>query len=198
MRGAEVTEGRRACGHGVACRRGPKTAIVGSVPEVAVVEAVKEIRTIVEKIISGGQTGSDRAALDFAIAHGIPHAGWCPAGRKAEDGVIHSRYALDETPSANYAQRTAWNVRDSKGTAIFTIRRTLTGGAKTTAEYAAQYGRPWIHLSKAATVDPALALRDFLVRNRVTVLNVGGSRASKEPRVAAFVHDVLSLVFKAA
>ena len=163
-----------------------------------VVEAMKKIKIVVEKIISGGQTGADRAALDFAIEHGIRHAGWCPKGRIAEDGVIHSRYALGETPSANYVQRTAWNVRDSKGTAVFTIRQTLTGGSKATGEFAAGYGRPWIHLSKEATADPVTALRDFLVQNKVTVLNVAGSRASKEPQVAAFVQDVLSQVFKPA
>ncbi len=63
------------------------------------------------KIVSGGQTGADRAALDFAIAHGIPQGGWCPKGRKAEDGPIPDRYQLKETPSDNYAQRTEWNVR---------------------------------------------------------------------------------------
>ena len=60
----------------------------------------------VPRIISGGQSGADRAPLDFAIAHGIPHGGWCPNGTKAEDGVIDGRYAFDETPSDNYAQRT--------------------------------------------------------------------------------------------
>jgi len=94
---------------------GPKLATVSGVVEVGAVEVVKETRTIVQEIISGGQTGADRAGLDLAIAHGIRHAGWCPKGRIAEDGVIHSRYALDETPSVNYVQRTAWNVRDSRG-----------------------------------------------------------------------------------
>ena len=146
----------------------------------------------ITKIVSGGQTGADRAGLDFAITHGIACGGWCPRGRKAEDGVIDGRYALDETPSENYVQRTAWNVRDSKGTAIFTIRRSLTGGSKKTAELATTYGRPWIHLSKRATVNTAEALRGFLARNKVKVLNVAGSRASKERDVAAFVHEVLT------
>ena len=66
---------------------------------------------MVEKIISGGQTGADRAALDFALAHGIPHGGWCPRRRLAEDGALEERYELQETPEDDYAQRTEWNVR---------------------------------------------------------------------------------------
>ena len=74
-----------------------------------------------KKIISGGQTGVDRAALDFAIEHDIPYGGWCPKGRKAEDGPIGSRYLLKETPTSTYPQRTEWNVRDSDGTVIFSL-----------------------------------------------------------------------------
>lgn len=70
------------------------------------------------KIVSGGQTGVDRAALDVALELGLPCGGWCPKGRKAEDGVIHSRYPLKETPSEEYNERTTWNVRDSDGTLI--------------------------------------------------------------------------------
>ncbi|MCB1984487.1 MAG: hypothetical protein KDF49_03580, partial [Nitrosomonas sp.] len=66
-----------------------------------------------KKIMSGGQTGADRAALDWAIAHNVSHGGWCPAGRRAEDGVIPSHYDLQETDSKEYKQRTKWNVRDS-------------------------------------------------------------------------------------
>ncbi len=75
----------------------------------------------VPKIMSGGQTGADRAALDFAIGHGIKHGGWCPKGRRAEDGAIDARYQLKETPSANFVQRTEWNTRDSDGTVVFSI-----------------------------------------------------------------------------
>ncbi|MGI8605082.1 MAG: YpsA SLOG family protein [Verrucomicrobiales bacterium] len=66
------------------------------------------------RIISGGQTGADRAALDWAIANGVPHGGWCPKGRLAEDGPIPDRYQLTETPTANYLQRNEWNVRDKR------------------------------------------------------------------------------------
>ena len=84
-------------------------------------------------IVSGGQTGADRAGLDFAIENGIPHGGWCPNGRKAIDGPIDEKYQLEETPSSNYPQRTEWNARDSDATVIFTLSGTLTGGSKLTA-----------------------------------------------------------------
>jgi hypothetical protein len=84
---------------------------------------------LILKIISGGQTGADRAALDFAIKHRISHGGWCPKGRRSEDGTIPSQYQLQETPSTNYLQRTEWNVRDSDGTVIFSISEHLTGGS---------------------------------------------------------------------
>jgi hypothetical protein len=91
---------------------------------------------LIDKIVSGGQTGADRAALDFAVAHGIPHGGWCPKGRKAEDGTIDQRYQMNETPSADYGQRTEWNVRDSDGALVFSISATLTGGSRKTLELA--------------------------------------------------------------
>jgi hypothetical protein len=131
-----------------------------------------------ERIISGGRTGADRAALDFALAHGIPHGGWCPKGRRAEDGVIPDRYELRETPSREYRERTEWNVRDSDATVIFSVGRELTGGSKLTAECAAKHGKPSLHLAKAAQGDPAGRLREFLSAHAVKVLNVAGSRAS--------------------
>jgi hypothetical protein len=73
------------------------------------------------KIVSGGQTGADRAALDWALAHNVPCGGWCPKGRKSEDGPIDPKYLLKETPLAAYLQRTEWNVRDSDATVLFSI-----------------------------------------------------------------------------
>ena len=134
---------------------------------------------MLKKIVSGGQTGADRAALDFAIANNIPHGGWCPRGRLAEDGVIDARYRLTETPSSNYTERTEWNVRDSQATVIFSIRLRLTGGSKKTAQFARQYGKPWLHLSVAREgKNAAKSLAAFLTKHRVTVLNVAGPRGS--------------------
>jgi hypothetical protein len=147
---------------------------------------------VLQKIISGGQTGADRAALDFAIARSIPHGGWCPRGRLAEDGPIPALYQLSETPTADYAQRTEWNVRDSDGTVIFSIAPALAGGSKHTAEMARQHRKPCLHLSRER--DGAAAARmllDFLAGQKISVLNVAGPRRSEEPEVAGFTRETL-------
>ena len=144
------------------------------------------------KLVSGGQTGADRAALDFAIEHKIPHGGWCPAGRLAEDGPIPLRYQLTETPSSACAQRTEWNVRDSDGTVVFSIEPVLTGGSKETIEFATKYGKPVLHLYRSGeSASPGLELLRFIRDNHIKTLNVAGPRASEEPEVAAFVREVL-------
>ena len=148
-------------------------------------------------IISGGQTGADRAALDWAIANDVPHGGWCPQRRRAEDGPLSAQYRLQETPTANYLQRTEWNIRDSDATVIFSIAPKLTGGSLKTAALAKKHGKPMLHLSAAAPDPHANALREFITANRIQRLNVAGPRASKEPEVAAFVRNVLDQAFEA-
>jgi hypothetical protein len=143
----------------------------------------------VEKIVSGGQTGADRAALDWALARGVPCGGWCPKGRRAEDGVIDARYPLTETPSADYAQRTEWNVRDADATVIVSLAPVLSGGSRLTQELAERLGKPCLHLHSG--VDAPALLADFLRRHRVRVLNVAGPRASNEPGVYRYVQQVL-------
>jgi hypothetical protein len=96
---------------------------------------------MIAKIISGGQTGVDRAALDFAWEDSPPCGGWCPAARKAEDGPIPSRYPLTETPAAEYAQRTEWNVRDSDATLVL-LRGAPSGGTAVSIELARRHGKP--------------------------------------------------------
>lgn len=83
----------------------------------------------IAKIISGGQTGADRAALDWAIRNSVPHGGWCPRNRKAEDGRIPDGYVLKQTPSFGYSERTKWNVCDSDGTVVFTMSDNMTGAS---------------------------------------------------------------------
>jgi Circularly permutated YpsA SLOG family len=147
---------------------------------------------MLSKIISGGQTGADRAALDWAIGRGISHGGWCPKGRKAEDGTIDHRYNLVETPSEDYSQRTEWNVRDSDGTAVFSIRRELQGGSLLTAELASQYNKPMIHLRREdERTNHAQELRSFIKEFGISVLNVAGPRESDEPGVYRFAARVL-------
>ena len=150
-----------------------------------------------EKLVSGGQTGADRAALDVAIRHGFPHGGWCPKGRKAEDGPLGGQYNLVETPSGNYLQRTEWNARDSDGTAIFTIARELTGGSLRTAKFAQKHGKPWIHISANVIGyrDPALLLQQFVAENGIQVLNVAGPRASKESGVWQYAYRTIEDAF---
>jgi hypothetical protein len=148
-------------------------------------------------IISGGQTGADRAALDFAIDHGLPHDGWCPRGRLAEDGPLDERYQLRETPSRRYAERTEWNVRDSDATVVFSLKPKVSGGTALTVAMAERLGKPCLHLARGpAVVDgtiqiAASELRQFIDAHQVIRLNVAGPRASQEPEIAEFVQDVL-------
>ena len=146
------------------------------------------------KIVSGGQTGADRAALDWALSHNLPCGGWCPKGRKAEDGTIDPKYPRKESPSASYLQRTEWNVRDSDATVLFSIGPSLSGGSKKTVEFARKHNKPCLHLH-ARLQDAAQRLRAFLEDNVVETLNVAGPRASKEPNVAEFVIETFERVF---
>jgi hypothetical protein len=145
------------------------------------------------KIISGGQTGVDRAALEWAVANSVPHGGWCPKGRKAEDGVIPMQFDLEETRSSNYLVRTRRNVRESDGTVIFSRGKALKGGTAETARFARAEGKPLLRLVSSLGVKEASArLGEFLEGHRVAVLNVAGPRATEERGVGRFVKAVLS------
>jgi hypothetical protein len=150
------------------------------------------LMAILKKIVSGAQTGADTAALSFALRHGFPHGGWCPRGRRREDGVIPKRFKLEETPSRGYLQRTRWNIRDSDGTVIFSIAPRLKGGSKKTTQFARQQGKPRLHLAaQQSGADHAAALRQFIRQHRIRVLNVAGPRKSQEPAVGRFVARVM-------
>jgi len=137
----------------------------------------------IDCIISGGQTGVDRAALDFAMARGIDHGGWCPAGARAADGVIDARYRLRETASGGYRQRTRLNVQDSDGTLIL-YRQSLEGGSRLTRDFAVRLGKPLLLFDLACPwMDQGREWRAWLARERVCRLNVAGPSEGRCPGI---------------
>ncbi len=152
---------------------------------------------MIEKLISGGQTGADIAALDVALEHDFPHGGWCPKGRRSLEGPIPARYNLSETPSESYLQRTEWNVRDSDATVVFTLAAEATGGSLKTIGFAKKHRKPCLHLSKESgrQFDPARQLLEFAEEHEIKRLNVAGSRESKEPGIHDWVVQVLEAAF---
>ena len=133
------------------------------------------------KIVSGGQTGVDRAALDVALEMGIDRGGWCPAGRRAEDGPIDARYPLRETPSTDPAERTAWNVRDADGTLLLTTSAESPGTALA-RDVARRLGKP-VYTVHGGSPQDVGAFRRWLQIYRVQTLNVAGPRESESPGI---------------
>ncbi len=134
---------------------------------------------MLRKLLSGGQTGVDRAALDVALELGISCGGWCPRGRKAEDGPLPARYPLTETATEDYECRTEWNVRDADGTLIL-AQGPLRGGTALTAELTGRYARPLLVIDLAQP-PPCAAVEQWLEQHRIGVLNVAGPRESGQP-----------------
>ncbi len=148
------------------------------------------------RIVSGGQTGVDRAALDVAQELGIPCGGWCPRGRRAEDGPIPDRYPLRETSTKEYPQRTEANVRDSEATLILT-RGKPDRGTALTAKLAHRHRRPLFVVDLACpAADEVQKVRAWLAQHGIAVLNVAGSRESSADGIyeqaAAFLREVLA------
>lgn len=152
----------------------------------------------VTRIISGGQTGADRGGLDAAIDLGIPHGGWCPKGRRAEDGAIPKKYQLEETPSPEYVERTEQNVVSSQGTVVFTFGPPSAGSALT-IHLADKHRKPVVHfdLKKVAADEAARRLRAWIEENGVSILNVAGSRESIAAGLEKLVHRILAAAFGA-
>ena len=144
-------------------------------------------------IISGGQTGVDRAALDFAIARQIPHGGWCPAGRRAADGVLDARYQLLETESIGYRQRTKHNVRDADATLII-YRGRLEGGSLLTRDLATGHGKPLLLCDLHAPTEELLAAwQDWLLSHPVAILNIAGPSEARNPGIYLQASALLEL-----
>lgn len=151
------------------------------------------------RIVSGGQSGVDRAALDAALAIGLPIGGWCPAGRWAEDGPIDARYPLLETASDDPAERTRLNIRDSDATLILAPGGRADGipdGTALTEAEAPRLGRPFLTLDPSPdTLETAV---DWLARYAVHTLNVGGPRESSVPGIYARAYAFLTQLFSRA
>jgi hypothetical protein len=150
----------------------------------------------ITKIISGGQTGADRGALDAAIKLGIPHGGWVPAGRKTEAGPLPEEYRLIEMLSSSYSERTKQNVIESDGTLILSHGK-LTGGSALTKEYAAGLMRPCLHidLDTVAVFQAALTIKNWIRENDLKILNVAGPRASEDPKIYEAAIAIIESVY---
>ena len=146
-------------------------------------------------IVSGGQTGADRAALDFAIGNGYTHGGWAPKGRHAEDGVIPARYQLTPLIDGGYRQRTRRNVQDSDGTLIANAGE-LEGGTLATQVFAQRSGKPCLVVPVDCGVlgDHASSVLTWLREHDIQVLNVAGPREGKRPGIHALTLALLEAV----
>lgn len=152
-------------------------------------------RGVPDRIISGGQTGADRAALDVAIQLNIPHGGWCPRGRRAEDGPLDERYQLRETASRNYAVRTERNVVASDATLIVSALP-LSGGTKLTRDLAERHGKPLLVIDTAApTLENAAAIRQWITTQALSTVNVAGPRESTQHGIYDAVLKVLQIAW---
>ena len=151
---------------------------------------------MIKKVISGGQTGADQAALDIAIKLDIPHGGWVPKGRLTEDGPLPDKYRMQEMSTPSYPERTEKNVTDSDGTLIFSHGE-LSGGSRLTQELAGKHGRPCLHinLNTISAFHAAYKIKSWVIENHIEVLNVAGSRLSSDPNIYQAVVDILEAFF---
>jgi hypothetical protein len=147
------------------------------------------------RLVSGGQTGVDRAALDVALALEIPCGGWCPRGRLAEDGRIDLRYPLQETDGADTAQRTRLNVMESDASLVITLGSARGGSALTIAE-ADRHRKPCLVLDLLVREAPVTEVLDWLTLVRPVQLNIAGSRESEAPGIYRRTRALLELVWR--
>ena len=151
--------------------------------------------TQISKIVSGGQTGVDRGALDFAIAHGIAHGGFCPKGRRSESGRIPDLYNLTECSSPDYVMRTALNVQHSDGTLIITRGRPK-GGTRKTVDFCIKLRKPMFIVDLRDKLKPP-EFATWVREHKVRTLNVAGPRESKQSGICKQTAQILSELFAA-
>jgi len=154
---------------------------------------------MLEKIISGGQTGAERAALDFAIEFDISHGGWISKDREAEDGVLPDKYQLREMPPGSYPKHSERNVVDADGTLILSHGK-LSGRSSLSAKIAEKHHRPWLHINFAKTngFEAARAINTWITENEIETLNIAGLRASKDPKIYDATYKALAAAFHLA
>lgn len=163
------------------------------------IQALMHVVRFCDHITSGGQTGADRAALDFAIDHGYTHGGWAPSGREAEDGVIPLKYQLTELADGGYRQRNKRNVQDSDGTLIVNLGE-LDGGTLTTQGFAQRLGKPYLlaPLDAGTLQETATVVLGWIRQHTISRLNIAGPRESKRPGIYRMTYELLELVDSAA
>ena len=148
-----------------------------------------------QHIVSGGQTGADRGALEFAIKHGYTHGGWAPRGREAEDGSIPLKYQLTELTDGGYRQRTRRNVKDRDGTLIVNLGE-LDGGSLATQAFAQQLGKPHlvVQLDSGVSAEITMSVISWLREHTIKTLNIAGPRESKRPGIYRLTGELLEAV----
>jgi len=150
---------------------------------------------MIRKIVSGGQTGVDRAALDMALELGISCGGWCPKGRKARDGVIPECYPLRETDTAGYMKRTKMNVLDSDGTLILYLDA-LAGGSEFTFEFARKRNKPVKAIDMATHQESYSQVIEWIKRSDIQILNIAGPSEKDELNIHGQTSHYLRELFR--
>jgi hypothetical protein len=153
----------------------------------------KGFAAMIKKIISGGQTGADQAALDAAINYNFPYGGWIPKGRITEAGPLDRTYQLQEMPTDRYPVRTEQNVIDSDGTLILSHGK-LTGGSAYTKKMAVKHKKPFLHvdLDKIMGFQAITEIHSWVIDKNIAVLNVAGPRASKDREIYNAVRFIIA------